>query len=214
MPENPPVAAVLSHSFRQLAREHGADEQLIAECWRELAAAYEGAGRHYHNLAHLAAMLAELAPFQQRARDWVGLRFAVFYHDAVYEVPGARNEELSAELAQRRLPALGVPAATVARCAALIRATQHHAPSGDFDTDVLLDADLAVLGRPWPTYARHYAAAIRREYAVYPDEVYQPGRRAVLTSLLARPRLFQTPEFYARYEMQARENLTRELAGL
>jgi predicted metal-dependent HD superfamily phosphohydrolase len=65
-----------------------------------------------------------------------------------------------------------------------------------------------------PAEYEAYAAAIRREYSVYPDLLYRRGRASVLAKLLAMPPLYRTPALKAQWEKRARENLARELAGL
>ena len=213
----PPVTSVapetLAAHFARLAGRFSPDEQLVGVLWTEIEAAYSGPKRHYHNLAHLTAMLGELEPLQAAAGDWAALLFALFYHDAVYQVPGSGNEAQSAALAATRLGHLGVPAAPIARCRAHILATQRHEPSDDPDTNLLTDADLAILGRPWPAYEA-YTRQVRAEYRRYPDLLYNPGRRKVLRQFLDRPSIYKTPAFLTRYEAAARANLLHELALL
>lgn len=92
-------------------------------------------------------------------------------------------------------------------------ATKDHRSAADPDTDLLTDADLAVLGRDWPVY-KAYSEKIRREYAIYPDALYKPGRKAVLQHFLAMERIFKTTYFYDRFEKQSRQNLQQEYDGL
>ncbi|MGZ7283798.1 HD domain-containing protein, partial [Streptococcus pyogenes] len=74
----------------------------------------------------------------------------------------------------------------------MIWATAHAASSAPptlRDTQVLLDADLAILGASEERYKR-YAADIRKEYAWVPEADYRKGRAAVLERFLAAPRLY------------------------
>jgi predicted metal-dependent HD superfamily phosphohydrolase len=98
--------------------------------------------RHYHTLAHLAAMLAIVRP-------WPVVELAVWFHDAVYDPRATDNEEASAE---RSLPAVGAAPATVAEVARLVRLTATHDPApGDGAGALLCDADLSILAaRPCP----------------------------------------------------------------
>jgi predicted metal-dependent HD superfamily phosphohydrolase len=169
--------------------------------------------RHYHTLDHLTRVLDGVDEFGGYADD-VG--FAAWFHDAVYDGGSASedNEELSAQLAEAELPALDVPEARVAEVARLVRLTKGHAAAdGDRNGAVLCDADLAVLGGDAAAY-RGYTEAIRQEYAEYPDELFRPGRAAVLRGLLELPHLFRTPVAVDRYEERARANLTAEIAEL
>jgi predicted metal-dependent HD superfamily phosphohydrolase len=203
----------LAQLFTELARRFSADATLIGTLWVEVKEAYSGPKRQYHSLAHLAAMVAELWPVQQSVVDWDCLLFSLFYHDIVYKVPGSDNEEKSADLAVARLARLEVPAAQIERCRIQILATKQHEPNGDPDTDLFTDADLAVLGQPWPFY-QVYAQQVRLEYKIYPDLLYKPGRKKVLRHFLDKARIYKTALFFERYETAARANLKQELAGL
>jgi len=55
---------------------------------------------------------------------------------------------------------------------------------------------------------------IRKEYKVYPDIIYKPGRRKVVQHFLAMERIYKTDYFFVRLEQQAKENLTKELTLL
>lgn len=131
----------------------------------------------------------------------------------VYNPTNKDNEEKSAAVAQKRLADISFPADRIERCVAHILATKGHAVYPDSDTNYFTDADLAVLGSDWDKYA-DYSAAIRREYSIYPDLLYKPGRRKILQHFLAMERIFKTNEFFFRLEKQARTNLTRESGAL
>ncbi len=47
------------------------------------------------------------------------------------------------------------------------------------DINYLLDADLSVLGKDRETYLV-YTQMIRKEYSIYPDFLYKPGRKKFL----------------------------------
>ena len=213
MAGNAAESAALASLFAELGGRHSADARLTQALWTEIEQAYTGPRRHYHTLTHLAALVAELTPQRAVIADWDLVLFALFYHDVVYDVPGAHNEEKSAALAAARLARLNLPPAQIERCRAQILATKHHEPSGDPDTDLLTDADLAILGQPGPAYEA-YTRQVRAEYDIYPDLLYKPGRRKVLRHFLDQPRLYKTAPFFARYEVAARANLLQELASL
>ncbi len=204
---------MLQDVYLGLAGRYCADVALCNRQFAALTAAYGGSGRRYHTLAHLEALFADLTPFAHLVDDWDTLLFTLFYHDAVYNTLKTDNEEQSAALARRYMAELGAPETMICRCEAQILATKSHAAAADPDTNLFTDADLAILGQPWAVYSR-YAGQIRREYRMYPDLLYRPGRKKVLTHFLAMPYIYKTPQFAARYEASARANLARELAGL
>lgn len=180
----------------------------------DLVRRYREEHRRYHTVEHLAAMLAVIDDLAGDADDVDAVRYAAFFHDAVYAVDRNDNEELSAQLAETELPELGVRAETVAEVARLVRLTAGHAPDeGDRNGAVLCDADLAVLAADESGYAA-YTSAVRAEYAHVPDEMFRLGRRAVLEGLAQLPHLFRTDTARARYDAAARANLANELAAL
>jgi len=151
-----------------------------------------------------------LQPVKAQIAHWDMVLFALFYHDIIYKATRKDNEEKSAALAARRLQSISVPATTIKSCTTTIEATKNHAPGPDADTDYFTDADLAVLGQEWPVYA-DYCKRIRKEYAIYPDLVYKPGRKKVLQHFLKMERIYKTDYFFANFENQARQNIQREL---
>ncbi|MEV0621119.1 metal-dependent phosphohydrolase [Nonomuraea sp. NPDC050404] len=182
----------------------------------ELVARWSEPHRRYHTLTHLTAVLTaidQLIDGSDEADDPVAVRLAAWFHDAVYDGRAGWDEERSAQLAQSRLPACGVPAGRVAEVARLVRLTAAHDTlrPGDHNGAVLCDADLSILGSP--SYG-DYARAIRQEYAHVPDAAFAAGRAEVLRRLLATPALYRTPRARALWEDRARANMTAELARL
>ncbi|MGW3141654.1 HD domain-containing protein [Streptomyces sp. NPDC001139] len=167
--------------------------------------------RRYHTLAHLVAVLDHVDTLQEYAADPDAVRLAAWFHDAVYLPDRSENEERSARLAERALPEAGVPDATAAEVARLVRLTVTHDPADDDrDGQVLCDADLAILASPPTAYAA-YTAAVREEYHFVPNDAFRAGRADVLRQLLALPRLFRTPYGQEKWEATARYNLSAEL---
>jgi predicted metal-dependent HD superfamily phosphohydrolase len=190
-----------------------------AVLWEQVKGAYAEAGRAYHDVRHLAEVLAR---YDEVARDvgWEHPRevyLALLFHDAVY-VPGAHdNEERSAERARdvvaRWLPGAGVD---VERVAHLVRLTARHGRLSVADVTaeeaLFLDCDMAILGSAPGRYDA-YEADVAREYAALPPALYAAGRRQFLEGLLARQRIFLSDFFRARLEQPARENLRRTLGA-
>lgn len=94
----------------------------------------------------------------------------------------------------------------------MIVATATH-QSDDLETQIFLDADMAILGASPEVYAA-YIAAVRHEYTIYPDLIYNGGRRKFVAATLQRERIYHTDHFHSRYEAQARINLSQELKSL
>jgi predicted metal-dependent HD superfamily phosphohydrolase len=176
-----------------------------------LVAAYS-TGRGYHDLRHLAEVLARIDELGEG--DDAELVLAAWFHDAVYD-GAADDEERSARLAEAELGTqVGDTSLDVATIARLVRLTALHDPEpGDHRGEVLCDADLAILAADPARYAG-YAAGVRRDYASVPDADFRAGRRAVLEELLGRDALFRTSYAREHWEPRARENLAREIAEL
>ncbi|GAA0710374.1 hypothetical protein GCM10010199_06510 [Dactylosporangium roseum] len=175
---------------------------------------YSEPHRRYHTLEHLAAMLRVVDEHADLADDADAVRLAVWFHDAVYSPFATDNEEQSAQLARGRLGTLGVPAGRVEEVVRLVRLTAGHAVAGgDRNGALLADADLAVLAVDAAAYER-YTVAVRAEYAAVPDEVFRPGRAAILQKLLDLPALFRAVPARAEWTARAHENLRREIRTL
>jgi predicted metal-dependent HD superfamily phosphohydrolase len=69
---------------------------------------------------------------------------------------------------------------------------------------------LSILGQSWELY-EEYFNHVRKEYSVYPDFMYNPGRKKVIHHFLNMKRIFKTDEFFNKYEEAARKNLAQEL---
>jgi predicted metal-dependent HD superfamily phosphohydrolase len=203
---------LLRQLFNTTISIYTADKNLQNDLWLEIKEKYTDRKRHYHNLMHLENLVNELLPVKQIIKDWDVIVFSVFYHDIIYSAISGDNEEKSAALARFRLGEISFPEEKIERCVQQILATKGHELALDNDTNLFTDADLSILGKPWATY-QGYFIAVRKEYSFYPDLLYKPGRKKVLKHFLNMDRIFKTGHFNHLYEMQARENLVRELAG-
>lgn len=183
-----------------------------ARLFDALVGAWSEPWRHYHALQHLGECLDALARERTHAQRPGEVALALFFHDAVYELQAGDNEARSADWADRALTDARVPADAVARVHALIMATCHDAAPTEPDAQLLVDIDLAILGAP-PARFAEYEAQIRREYAHVPPEVFEPRRKRILGTFLARDPIYQTPGLHARCEAQARLNLAGAIAA-
>ncbi|RYD78282.1 MAG: hypothetical protein EOP53_11480 [Sphingobacteriales bacterium] len=204
---------MLKETFLHLVKEYKADDETAAVLWKEIEMAYSGKKRFYHTLTHLENMLEQLEFVQHQIKNNNCLLFALYYHDVVYNASSWQNEEASAVLAVNRMARLNVPEEIQSNCKAMILSTKKHLLSDDMDTNYFIDADLSILGQDWEIY-KLYAKKVRKEYAVYPDIVYKPGRKKVLKHFIEMQHIFKTGEFYNRFERKAKENLNRELSIL
>ncbi len=187
----------------------------IIEAELRARAAYAQIHRHYHDLRHVEECLVELdrvGGIDDREKQ--NLRWAILWHDAVYE-PGHRdNERQSAKLAQSELTRCGIDRSDTDEVARLIRLTEtHRADRNDRLGALMVSIDLAILGAD-PERYQAYAADVRLEYSHVPDKLWYSGRALVLQRMLDRDVLFPDAEFRDRLEEQARRNMTAEIASL
>ncbi|WP_024285677.1 hypothetical protein [Cellulomonas sp. KRMCY2] len=178
-------------------------------------------GRVFHNVRHLADVLARVDELAEETHEPDRVRLAAWYHGAVFSAAerasyahrGGEDEHASAALARSELTGLGVPQVAVDRVVDLVETLARHAPRpDDFDCAVLCDADLAMLAAD-PQRYKAYLADVRAEYAHLPLEEFVRARIAILERLEHRPRLFASP-LGTHWEEPARQNLAGELHRL
>ena len=211
------------------------------EVFDDLVGRHRQPHRRYHGVRHVVWVLRHARQLEaailataggsgryDSSYDVGAVSAAAFFHDAVYDPPRNDNEERSALFAEHQLASLGWEQARRDVVAALIRATAGHihddvdplagssaAPHRPsvVELQVLLDADLAVLGSDPNAYAA-YATGVRVEYGHLTDEEWRAGRAAVLQHLLARDHLYASAPAREWWEARAGANLTAELASL
>lgn len=199
----------LHQNFKDLFQKYNQDNSLQENLWLEIETYYTSKKRHYHTLSHLENLFRELFPIQENFEDWETVQFSIFYHDIIYNASRSDNEEKSAILAIERLKEIGINEDQILKCNHQILMTKSHEMS-DNDTNYFTDADLSILGKSWETY-EEYFKQIRKEYRIYPDFMYNRGRKKALKHFLEMERIFKTDYFFGKYEKQARLNLEKEI---
>jgi predicted metal-dependent HD superfamily phosphohydrolase len=178
-------------------------------------------GRHFHNVRHLADVLARVDELAEETHEPDLVRLAAWYHGAIFDAAerasyahrGGEDERASAVLARQELTDLGVPPAAVERVVDLVVALSRHTPDPeDFDCAVLCDADLAMLAAE-PQRYKAYLEEVRAEYAHLPIEEFVRARIKILRKLETRQALFSSP-LGAAWEESARQNVAAELHRL
>ncbi|OGT59770.1 MAG: hypothetical protein A3E01_04245 [Gammaproteobacteria bacterium RIFCSPHIGHO2_12_FULL_63_22] len=201
----------LRASWRRMWSALGAPGNGLALMER-LLDAWSEPRRRYHTLQHLADCIAQLEPHLGIAQHPGEVEFALWMHDAIYDVRGKDNELRSAQWAARELQAIGQPQAVVDRVHRLVMATCHDALPRTPDEQLLVDVDLSILGAA-PARFDDYEAQVREEYAWVPGWVFRRKRREILAQFLSRETLFNTEAFRNGFEAQARSNLQRSISA-
>jgi predicted metal-dependent HD superfamily phosphohydrolase len=184
------------------------------EVFFELVTAYSSANRFYHNLEHIRQVLETIEQMHSLSMNFKLIQLAAWFHDVIYDPKSKNNEEKSVEYAEAALNSLKIPKTKIETVTKLILSTKtHQALPTDIDSQILVDADLAILGSSESEY-QVYAQAIRQEYSWIPDPDYRVGRKQVLQRFLQREKIYLTYELFTTLEEKARQNLQAEVAAL
>ena len=201
----------LEEIYSELLSNIGFSANEIQQKWLDLEKAYSKKSRHYHNLTHLKEMIASFEIYRDKLQSPNEILFSIFYHDFVYSASKKDNELKSAEFALAILSEninLNKQLVFDAICA-----TQQHQQNEIEDINWLIDFDLKILAKDWDNY-KIYFEQIRKEYRIYPDFLYKPGRAKALKHFLENEFIFQTDEFRGLYEEKARQNIEKEISIL
>ena len=201
----------LEEIYSELLSNIGFSANEIQQKWLDLEKAYSKKSRHYHNLTHLKEMIASFEIYRDKLQSPNEILFSIFYHDFVYSASKKDNELKSAEFALAILSEninLNKQLVFDAICA-----TQQHQQNEIEDINWLIDFDLKILAKHWDNY-KIYFEQTRKEYRIYPDFLYKPGRAKALKHFLENEFIFQTDEFRGLYEEKARQNIEKEISIL
>jgi len=190
-----------------------ADSPALRHLYADVRGRYSEPHRHYHTTQHLAECFEKIEQIISLAEHPAEVKVGLWFHDAIYDTRRHDNEQRSADWARTAAQELGGSAEAAQRIYDLVMFTRHAAAPVGIDGEVLVDADLSILGAP-PARFQEYETQVRSEYAWVPDEMFRPRRTEILKELLARPYVFCTAVFRERYEAQARRNLQQSLATL
>lgn len=201
----------ITQKWHELIAPYAPDQEIAAALLEEIRSKYNQSNRYYHNLQHITTMLQLAEQYEEKIKDKATVNFAIFYHDLVYDTSSSNNEEKSAKKASQYLAKLKVGPESIAKVSDYILATKmHEVQEVDQDLMYFLDFDLSILGADPISYS-NYSKAIRKEFSIYPDFIYKPGRAKVLKALLQKKQLYQTLIFRERLEQAARINISNEL---
>lgn len=201
----------LKQLFAELLANIGFTTDEIFTRWNELEKAYLHKSRYYHNLNHLKEMITCFEEYQSELQFPDEVLYAIFYHDYIYNSTRKDNEENSAAFAVKILPKNTI--INKERVSTMILATKNHQCGANPDEKWLIDFDLRILAKDWNDYVIYFQQ-IRKEYSIYPDLLYKPGRKKALQHFLEHEHIYQTETFRSLYEQKARHNILQEINSL
>ena len=201
----------LREIFIELCQRIGISNDVAPQYWQEIEQAYSAKSRYYHNLSHVTEMIGCFETYKSQLAFPDEVLFAIFYHDIIYKSTRKDNERKSAQYAVAVLPE--TTSINKQHVFDLILATKDHSCNGVEDAKWLIDFDLKILAGDWEDYEAYYNQ-IRKEYSIYPDFMYNPGRKKAMQHFLEKQSIFQTETFKSLYETRARQNIQREIDQL
>lgn len=176
--------------------------------------------RHYHTVVHLQEMFQYLEILEKHnigvcEVEIQAIILAIFFHDCVYEVKSATNEEDSAKIFQQYASEYNLSVELTNLVVDYILATKKHSvgPNSPLGKAILLDLDMSVLGKSLKAYM-NYASLIRKEYSYVPHETYCSKRADILEDFLKENRIYGTDGMFEAFEAQARDNIAAEVSLL
>ena len=188
---------------------------LLKSSWEEVERRYTHKSRAYHNLTHLSNMFAEAKKWEDYIEDIEVLHFTIWFHDIIYNSLKKDNELKSAQFATGILEQTSLDTARIEKCYQQILLTINHQrpASASLDDHFLIDFDLEILSRDWESY-KIYSQQVRKEYWMYPFVLYKNGRKKAMRHFLERDSIYQTSFYQKEKEVQARQNIEREIREL
>ena len=203
----------LFHNWFELLQNFDISPTSTKQTFNQIVESYSTPNRYYHNLEHIKHILKVIQSLelQTKSFDIKTVKFAAWFHDIVYDTKAKDNEEKSAEYAMEILSSLSIPSDVIKNVKKLILQTKNHCASNtDFNAQVLLDADLAILGSNSDKYSK-YTQAIRQEYIWVPKTEYCTARKKILNNFLQRKNIYFTQFMQQTKEELARNNIEIEI---
>jgi pantetheine-phosphate adenylyltransferase len=169
-------------------------------------AAYSEEHRKYHGLNHLITCINEFNSCERLLNASGLVKFALMYHDFVYNALSKTNEEESAKAAAIRRDTIGARwLSNDIIIENLILATKHTEIQTDNDCKYLCDIDLSALGHSFRIF-EYNNFLIREEYPEITTEKFIAGRIQFLESLYKKEFIYHTDFFRNKYELKAKES--------
>jgi len=179
----------------------------------ELEAHYLEPHRHYHTTGHIVFCLDKLdkvsTDIKQRGAELQqdAVELSIWFHDVVLEIPGANNEQKSAQLF------LEVSDGRLDndlrnRIHDAIIATTHKTSPDVLESQLTVDIDLSGLAQSWPEFFAD-SRNVRAEFSHLSDKEFNVGQGKFMKSLLDRASIYSTECFLDTHEATARKNVAQ-----
>jgi pantetheine-phosphate adenylyltransferase len=207
----PVVSGFLTNLYRsklQAEWESLAGTNSVSQKWFDIILAkHSESHRYYHHTGHLVSLLTQMSDLPQLdTLTTAALKYAIFFHDIIYNPQSKTNEVDSKNLFSQFAQEINLDGVIATLTEDTILATAHHFQTPkDPRTNYFLDLDLSILGASESEFAQ-YEQAIRLEYGFVPEDIYQVERAKIMKTLL-NP--YKTTWGQNKYQTQATSNLSR-----
>ena len=150
-----------SRAWVETWRELRVGDSLALRClYEDVLSRYSEPHRHYHTAQHLAECFEKVQAIISLAEHPAEVKVGLWFHDAIYDTRRHDNEQRSADWARRAAHELGASAESAQRIYDLSMFTRPAAEPVGIDAQVLVDADLSILGAQ-PARFQEYEAQAR-----------------------------------------------------
>lgn len=187
----------------------------------EIHKAYTDPARKYHNIYHIFDMISDYETYKDLiSTDYdIMMRYAIVFHDVVYNPASNTNEADSASWVLK--PSITMwdygnaeSPSPFSLIIDLIRKSAKAKKEDPAEVRFFHDLDYAILAAPEWRYDQ-YAEGVKFEYLQhFSENKYLEGRGAFLRNMLEKDDIYFTKTFRDNYEYRARCNIVRELQSL
>lgn len=166
--------------------------------------------RYYHTLSHVKEVLDSLELFNNNitSEEKLLLRYAIWFHDIIYDPTNINNEKKSAELFIQFANSFGLSLNFGKDVYQLILSTEHKFKYLTRLEKIICDCDLK--GFIENNYIER-SNWVRKEFYHVNDEQWKDGRVRFLKYMLNKKHIYHTQKFRNLFEEKARINLKSEL---
>lgn len=203
--------------FFEVTSKYAESTSDIDKVYTDVIKKYSSKGRYYHGINHIYKMCDLWVEHKDKIVNPDVVFFSIVFHDIIYKPRRSDNEEKSTSyFFSTAIDYFHyMHYETILRIRKFIAQTKHGRVQSSYegglrnDLFLFLDFDLSVLSSSEDEY-NQYAKDIRKEYRIYPNFMYRPGRIKVLNSFLNKDRIYLSDEFLNKEEI-ARKNIENEI---
>lgn len=181
------------------------------DVYNELVLRYSERHRKYHTLQHLGECLDLFSEVSTLSNSPSELYFAIWFHDAIYDIHSRSNEEDSASLVLSSLEKYNIDPSMLNRIGGLVMMTKNHTEPRTTNEKLLIDIDLSILGAT-PDRFCEFELQIRDEYSHIPTTEFIEARKTILEKFNSNNDLYNIDYFKDKFGLAAKRNLDTVLA--